>query len=251
MKRSSFFTAISLTINLLALTGCAVIDSTSLESAVPLQPGKVKVITYLGAGLDQNRMVYTPGLAEDEDNQTTGNTQASLGLKLGLGITQGLEIDISALANSSDLGKVSVKMLVIQDSTKAFSIMPGIYRYSGEGPLEFNPGGPEYIFRGKYKSTGAELPFLFTVSNSKNTSATFCAKIGYNHLDYSRKDNAGIIIDDGYYDSIYTGLLATFRLKVWKFVFLPEIGAYAYPVKRGVFTIQPVLNFGLGMDFND
>lgn len=230
-------------------TGCAVIDSSVLDSAVPLEPGKFKAISYLGGGLDQNRMIYSTNLPDGEYNQTSANVRGVSGLKFGLGITRGTELDLSSIVEEKLSGKLALKVLLHRDSTLSISMMPGVYRYAGFAPGEFNPGGSDLPFSGNYDSRGVELPLLITYPNTAKSSITLCAKIAYNRLQYDRHSNHDANTDIGTYNALISGLIASFRVKAWYFLILPEIGVYAYPVKNGKYNLMPILNLGVGIDF--
>jgi len=236
---------------LLYLSGCAVIDTSTLDTAIPLKPGKIKVMTYAVSGVEQNSLIFSPGLPEDDDNDRVAGSKMDLGIKLGVGVGDHVELDASALAFSSPLGKLALKVNILDNGTNAISLQPAIYSYRGTGPEHFNPGGDDRNFRGKYRSNGSELPVLLTHRNTANSNVTLCAKLGYNSLHYERRDLANQLADSGDYDSFYGGLLANAKIKFWKIAIIPEGGVYAVQVHQGKFSLVPVLNLGLGFDMGE
>lgn len=233
---------------LIVLSGCAVIDTSVMDSAIPLKAGEVKAITYLDAGIEQNSLVYTPVIVDEDNNTTSAGSKPDLGLKIGVGLGGNTELDVSTLAFSAPLGKASLKIGLWDNNTSAVAIMPGVYSYRGTGPHEFSPGGSDLMYRGEYKSTGVELPVLYTRREGTSGRLTLCAKLGYNWLNYTRRDIADDVIDSGEHEGLYSGLVVSAQLKLWKIVLITEGGAYAIKVLRGKGTVVPVLNLGVGID---
>lgn len=230
------------------LGGCAVIDTSVMDSAIPLKGGEVKAMTYFISGIEQNSLVYTAEFPEDDDNDQTANAKADLGLKVGIGIGKNMELDISTLAFSAPLGKVSLKIGIMDDGANAVAIMPGVYSYKGTGPHEFNPGGSDQRFEGEYRSAGLELPILYTHREGKAGKITICGKLGYNSLDYKRIDNHYPVTYTGEYETIYGALVINPQLKIWKIVLSPEGGIHGIKTDNGKFTLVPTLNLGLGIE---
>ena len=251
MKKVNIIHLIFLNLILLFGAACAVIDTSVLDTAIPLKPGKIKAMTYLVSGIEQNSMIFSPTLPADEDNGRNANAGTDLGIKLGIGIAKNVELDVSSLAFSSPIGKIALKIGLGDDGRNALAIMPGAYSLRGSGPGNSSPGGSNAKFSGKYSSAGFEIPVLFTHRDSKNGRMTLCAKFGYNHLEYERTSLSYNVVDNGTYESFYTGLVANAQIKIWKIVIIPEGGFYTFQVSNGKISVVPVLNFGIGFDLGD
>lgn len=230
------------------LGGCAVIDTSVMDSAIPLMGGEVKAMTYFISGIEQNSLVYTAEFPEDDDNDRIANAKADLGLKVGIGIGNNMELDISTLAFSAPLGKAALKIGIMDDGTNAVAIMPGVYSYKGTGPHEFNPGGSDQRFEGEYESAGLELPILYTHREGKAGKISICGKIGYNSLDYKRIDHYYPVTYTGEYETLYGALVINPQLKIWKIVLSPEGGIHGIKTDSGKFTLVPTLNLGIGIE---
>ncbi len=258
-KGSRLILLLLLLVILSLLTGCAIIDSSNLESAQNLEPGRVKMITYQGAALSTHRMLSDTITDYDTDDDIvvydTPDIYYSTGFKFGVGLTQRDEIDLSALL--PNCYKLAWKHRFTEDSLRVqLALMPAVSISSGDDRyifLEGLNGQYEKYFR-EYNSRTIELPLLVTIAR-ESISMTACFKAGYNHIsytDYWREDtweHTPAVLDKGTFDTVMVGLILTPRIKLSSIVLIPEAGLYYYRTNEGNLNFVPVWNLGLGLDF--
>ncbi|HRY83537.1 MAG TPA: hypothetical protein P5533_02770 [Candidatus Cloacimonadota bacterium] len=231
-------------------SACATLDSSSMETAKTLPKGELKAIGYVGSQLSTHRMIYTDQLYPEDENEAEP-THLAMGMKLGVGVSNRAELDLSfCTANLYNLKGAFKYRLSDYDKTWQYALMPGAWHSMGYSEFNYPMNDYSPPNEAGFWNTGFELPFLVTVSPADYFSATGSAKLALNHIRYKQVDEDGIV-DQGDYTSLITALTLTPQLRYKRFVFMPEVGVYAYPAKEGNFRLQPVWHVGLGMDWGD
>lgn len=250
MKHLSILNVVMMVSLLFLAAACATLDSSSMETAKTLPKWKIKAIAYVGDQLAIHRMIYENELYPDEENEADP-VSSSMGMRVGVGLSSRSEFDLSfCTANIYNLKGAFKYRLNDDDETWQYALMPGVWHSMGysDFSLAMNDYSPPN--EAGFWNTGFELPFLVTVSPAEYFDATGSAKLALNHISYKQVDEDGIV-DEGTFTSLITALTVTPRLHYKKFVFMPEIGLYAYPAKEGNFRLQPVWHIGLGVDWGD
>lgn len=228
----------------LLLCGCAVMDISVMDTAEPLQPGKVKLETYAGTGLILESTVY------DHVSETGESSRAAIwplnGFKLGMGIADKTEAGGKIWFTGFSAGaKGYVKYLLKQEKNTYYSIIPAITYVKAKDESNNNETNLDY----EYKSIGAELPFLVTWKASEYVSLTAAARLNYNSLEYSLFGGSNPSDKHGPYNVVHGGILGNARLKLYYLVVTPEVGLELVPVVNGDFTVLPNYGLAVGLQF--
>ncbi len=240
----------------LLFMGCAtVIDTTSLETAQTLKPGKVKVFCYASENLNVHRLLYNE-MFPPEDDEHINASKGVLGTKVGIGITPNSELDISLNLNKA--AKLSYKHRLNGDASPwRFAVMPSLYynKNSDGGYTGFSliDGPTPDPYRGEYTAFGGDLSFLTTHTLNKDFSFTGNVKLAYNRINYfveSLNDDYTeySIFDEGTFNSVIGSLTLTPKVTAGKIVIMPELGFYVIPTRMSELLFYPVFNLGLGFD---
>jgi hypothetical protein len=229
---------------LLLLCGCAVMDTSVMDTAEPLKPGEVKLETFTSTGLVLESTVF-------DENEEAGESHKAVmwpvtGLKMGLGIADKAEFGAKAWLSHFSLGtKVYLKYLFGQEGKNYYSIIPA---FTYAGVKEGNQDGDLFTDY-EYKSIGAELPILATHKVSEAVSLTAAARLNYNMLEYHYNDGDGYVVKRGPYTIVHGGLQVNARFKLSVLVLTPEVGVEFVPVVNGDFTVLPDAGLTLGLQF--
>lgn len=235
---------------LLLTTACATLDSSSMETAKTLPKGKIKAIAFAGSQLSTHRMIYQDQLYPEEEYEARP-TYLAAGMRVGIGVSDRSELDLSfCTANLYNLKGAFKYRLNDDDETWQYALMPGAWHSMGYSEFNYPMNDYSPPNEAGFWNTGFELPFLVTVSPADYFSATGSAKLALGHIRYKQVDEDGIV-DQGNYTSLITALTLTPQLHYKRFVFMPEVGVYAYPAKEGNFRLQPVWHVGFGMDWGN
>lgn len=241
------------------LSGCAVIDSSNLDTAQNLAPGRLKILHYQGYSLNTHRLLSDTILDYDGYNELeisgASNGYYNQGIKFGVGLTNRDEINISFLTPA--VAKIAWKHRLSNDSLRVQrALMPSVMVGGGEdrniGFLDGINGSYRTYWR-SYSSNTVELPFMVTIKQN-HYSMTACLKVGYNRIkytDYWREDPSEYepsIIEKGVFDNYMAGLIFTPRVKLFSVVLMPEVGIYGYETIDGSLNFVPVWNFGIGFE---
>jgi hypothetical protein len=228
----------------LLISGCAVMDTSVLDSAEPLMPGKVKLETYASTGVILESTVY------DEDIEYGESAKAVpwpvWGFKLGVGIADKAEVGAKGWITGFSLGsKTYLKYLFHQEGKDYYSVIPAI-TYAGvkEDNEDYNDASDF-----KYKSIGFELPILMTRKLSEEVSLTAAARMNYNFLEYEYQNTNGSLVKNGPFNVLHGGILVNARAKLWAFVLCPEVGVEIVPVVNGDITVLPNYGVSVGLQF--
>jgi hypothetical protein len=229
---------------LLLLCGCAVMDISVMDTAEPLQPGKVKIETYAGTGLILESTVY------DNVVETGESHKAAIwpvnGFRLGMGIADKTEAGGKVWFTGFSAGaKAYLKYLLQQNNDTYYAIIPAITYVKAKDQSNNNSSNLDY----EYKSVGAELPFLVTRKVSEYLSLTAAARLNYNSLEYSLYGGSSPSDKHGPYSVVHGGILGNARLKYYYLVLTPEVGVEFVPVVNGAFTVLPNYGLSVGLQF--
>ena len=206
---------------ILFMNGCAVMNTSVMETAEPLNPGAIRV---------GGEMFIGPELGSDlffEDADQDSVLQASaMGGSMGLGVTKNLELSgkfwVSSLGGGVR-GQAKYR-LPLPITAIQCAVLPGIYQ----------AGSVEVEGKSEYNVTGADIPIV--VSWGSESLALYIA---------TRYSIDSLTRDFGK-ESVTlkrVGVLSGISLKVWKLYIRPEIGYEKVSGYNGIATLG--LGFGL------
>lgn len=187
----------------LYLGGCAVLDVSSMETAVPLSPGKFELSNYVSRGLDLSSAVVLNDInnsqvpSHDANNSAVGSSLA--GYKLNIGVTKKLElggryywdgIGGSDFSTKSSGYRLGAKYLLWHKKSLYFAVMPSINVMKGE--MHSNDDWSFYKVTADkedayYNSFGYEAQFIGTFAPCPYISFTAVQK--FSHNNYNEKYN--------------------------------------------------------------
>ena len=180
----------------LYLGGCAVLDVSSMETAVPLSPGKIEISTYVTNGLELPSAVVLYNVPYSHSPSHDGNSNAVTtsvaGYRINVGVGKNVELFGRRYANE-DSGdywltrcsgiRLGAKALLWKDHNMYFAVAPAINGVSGDS----NSWGSLVTEVVSYNSLGWEAQFIATYAPCRYISFTAVQK--YNQNNYKEVYN--------------------------------------------------------------
>ncbi len=236
----------------MTFTGCAVMDTSLMDTADTLPTGDIRAVTYGVFGINPNTLVNTPEIDHEQYNSTKVKQRFMTGHKIGLGLAQNVELDCSfqSMFGAMNLG---IKLKLMDNGTTKLAVMPGAFYLSNEGPSFSNEDNGTEIYGEQYAS-GLELPIMLTVKQNRAVSLNFGAKLGYLMLDYYRSegsDSPQRSVCQGELNTSYTTLSVGMIIRYRRLLISPEIGVTRIGTSDGSDESVPLVNLGIGLDFHD
>ena len=225
------------------LTGCAVLDVASLETAIPLKPGKVELSMVQSNGLDLETVV----LDDDEltpDGPPPGYSPATnsvSGVQGAIGLNNDMEIGSRLWISPNNIGaKVFLKKLMSRDGQHYLAFQPA---FTYVNTLEDSS-----VDDSKYTSVGGELQLIYTQKASQYFNFSLIGRGNFNRYQETHYDLNGFEYINGPYSLIHGGVRGNFELRLHPFFFIPELGLDVVPVVNGDVSIIPVVGLALGVE---
>jgi hypothetical protein len=243
---------------LMFLNACAVMDINSMDTAVPLKPGKIELSTYNGVGLDLSSAVVIDevGLggfaSHDSDKDAIAFSLAGVKVNVGIlpkvefsgrvytgGTGEGISLWGYSNTQSTTGYKAGLKVLCKQDKNYYLSLLPSVNVVKGESH-ERRPDQAEIY--GSYDAYGLELQLLGSVAPVKYVTVSGVCKFNRNY--YSEIYNGKSY---GTYAINHWGVKANLKLMLEVPFIIVEIGNEFVPVIHGNNTNLTSFAFGIGM----
>ena len=233
-----FWSMIIPSLVLLGLSACAVLDLSTLDTAMPVAPAKVQVAPYQAIGLDMSSVVY------DDDSYDNDQRYASVdlasGFKANISLREDLDLQMRAYMGSGNSrgAKLGIKKLLMHEGNMYLAIAPA-FNWVTDKPS--NSEEPDH------KAYGTELQLLNTYE-SGGASITLVARGNYSRLMLDRKVyGSGSGTDFREYDIVHGGLRANVCLKAKHLYMIPEIGFELVPVIKGKLSMIPTIGWTIGV----
>jgi hypothetical protein len=242
---------------LLLLNACAVMDINSMETAVPLKPGKAELSIYEGHGLDISSAVVIDESSNSSfashDVNKDAYTSLLSGVKANIGIVPKLEFSgrayFSRLWNIEFLEysntqttkgyKAGLKVLCKSNKYLYLSLLPSVNIVNGKS-RERSSQQPDIY--GSYNSYGLELQVLGSFVPIKQITFTGVCK--FNRDYYSEVYNG---VSYGTYAINHMGIRANLKLLLWVPFIIVDVGNEFVPVVNGNNTNLTSFAIGIGM----
>ena len=222
---------------LLSLSACAVIDISTLDTALPVAPADFQISPYQALGLNLASVVY------DEDSSDEYGASADLvsGIKTNISLNPELDLQARAYFGSNSWGgKLGLKKLMYQEGRNYLALAPALNYVQ-----ETNNGNNFDV-----RVFGAEMQILFS-QKWGNQAGTIAIRGNYNkyleEIQHDEGDNYWIEYNE--YDLVHGGIRANVCLKYKHIYFIPEIGVETIPVINGVFSVLPSFGYAIGIEF--
>lgn len=226
----------------LVISGCAVIDISTLDTAVPLAPKQFKMGVYESVGLDISSAVFNEYDSDDAEDQLTGYAVA--GIDLALGLPEDMEVGTRFYIGPFNGGvRAYLKKQLSHEGNSRVSIIPALtYVYDAGGDES-----PDDLWN-RYNAYGAEFQVIFTHTVSKHFALSSAVRGNFNRYTEKRRDDQTNHIETvGPYNVMHGGFRTNIELQAGGLYFIPEVGVEFSPIVNGRFGILPTLGIGLGL----
>lgn len=222
---------------LLSLSACAVIDISTLDTALPVAPADFQISPYQALGLNLASVFYD----EDSSDEYGASVDLVSGIKTNISLNPELDLQARAYFGSNSWGgKLGLKKLMYQEGRSYLALAPA-FSYVQEANNDNN--FDVQVF-------GAEMQILFS-QKWGNQAGTIALRGNYNKYleDIRHDEEEPYWVENKEYDILHAGIRANLCLKYKHVYFIPEIGVEGIPVKNGVFTVLPSLGYAIGIEF--
>lgn len=230
------------------LAGCAVMNTSVLETAETLDPGHVKLGAEYTMGLDLTSTVF---LEDDTSGTFTADGLLGVecyGIRAGVGLSERLEAGGRLWVAIGGLGsKVYAKYRLPWGGERSgYAVVPA-FTYVSSDSDDDDDGLDEYI--ADVTSYGFELPFIATYAFNEHVSVSGVARysIDFIGIGYPEDSILSDISDD--YVLHRVGLLNGWSFEAGVLYLRPEIGVEMASQINGDLGVVPILGLGLGLEF--
>lgn len=234
-------------------SGCAVMNTSILETAETVKPGHPKIGYELCKALDLTSTVFLKG---DSSGTFTNHKLLGLpveGIKFGFGIMNNLELNAKLWYTISGTGlKFYLKYRVNDNTNKLImAILPGFSFVNSETDKE---GDDSKIFNisdwfPKVKTIGGELPIVISYQTSKVLILYGAARYSVDYIETQFPSGSLLSnLSDNYILHRF-GIIAGLSLKLGYLYLRPEAGLECAKQINGDFGILPVFGGGIGFEF--
>jgi hypothetical protein len=230
----------------LLFTACAVIDTSVMDSAVPIYPDIIQTNVHFSTGLDLSSAVVIeqlddPYAASSHDQNTDASMEIVNGYKVNFGINERTDvIGRFSFGTYSMCGKIGVKLLLDQKDKFYWAVAPMLTIVRGEDSETIDG----VLYENKFNSQGFEIQGLITHVPGKHAQLTAAARINGNFYDEYYRNRYW-----GPYQIYHGGLSANLRLLFKPLIIGLEVGTEIIPVIDGETAILPHLAIGVGLGF--
>ncbi len=237
-------------VSVFCISGCANIACSSLNTADVLSPGATKLI------LKQTTQLTVQNLVPDyitDDVKPTEQFPALTTTQFGIGVSDIAEIDIEwpGILPNAYL-KLGCKLRLAGDDKFKLAIAPAL----SAGTKHTENFSWDKTVDNRWSSFtiyGAHATLLASFSPIKNLSGTAAAKLEYYNIECFQTWDTYSNWTGGVaktWNCTNYSLYLTPRLKLGRFVVMPEVGLYFYEHKGDAYKMIPVLNLALGFDYD-
>lgn len=244
------FTGFAILAASVLLSGCAVMDFSTMETAVPLSPKMVRMSVGVANGYDVSGLYYEPGPEELEKDELHGWFMVQGGLAFALNPKS----DISFRASYTDghsknndydykslMMKMGVKHLLRQEGIHYTSIVPAVFLIRGEYHDRDANHQPKDFH---YSVKGLELQAIHTLQPKEFFAFSIIGRGDYYLIDKIINGQ-----ERGPYPAGSFGLRTNIRLSLWNTFLLPEFGFEVLPIRNGKTIVNPITGVGVGLEF--
>ena len=239
MKKTGLYLAALL----MFLSGCAVMNTSMMETAETVEPGHPKFGVEYGYGLDLTSTMLITSVDNETNFDATGLLSLPIyGMKAGIGLTDKMDINGKVWVSFGGVGsKVYLKYRLPYASEKAsLAIMPGLTFVTTESDDE---GEENSLDIAEINSFGFEIPFLATYRAGKALALTGMVRYSADFISIVEAD-----IDEAFMLN-RLGVVGGLSLELGPLYFRPEVGVEMASQKYGSFGMAPIFAIGTGFDF--
>lgn len=232
---------------LAALSGCAVMDMSTLDTAVPIYPEIANANVYMSVGVDYSSGYFMTDAelthVQEHDISYSGGLGMEYvwGARVGVAVNERFDLQGKYYEANNSLGaKIGIKALVHQDSLVYYALQPSVTLIKGRasGTLHGEP------YENKFSAKGLELTGFISRVHGKHTIATAALRTNITQLDqdFFDKDFETKYIFHG-------GISGNMRWRISILFAGIEIGADLVPNHEPDLKLAPYGGLGLGIQF--
>ncbi|MDP2172901.1 MAG: hypothetical protein Q8M98_07810 [Candidatus Cloacimonadaceae bacterium] len=226
-----------------ALTACAVMDTNSMESAVPLPKNKIDVQAYTGTGIDLSSVAKPEYW--DENAYEGASSDFISAYKLAIGVGNDSEIGLKAWTAALSAGaRGYYKKRFYHVGKRSFAIAPGLTLViSDDGTVDL-----DNLFEDRnHRAIGFEIPLIFTYEPNDNVYLSSAIRANHHLYWESVLNDDNEVISIGPTNITHYSFHQNATLHN-KYIFItPEVGLIMITNVRGRFIFVPSMAFGLGI----
>ena len=234
-----------LVILVMFLSGCAVMNTSMMETAETTRPGYPKFGVEYGYGLDLTTTMFLKDIEPETAFDAKGLLSLPVyGVNAGIGLTDEMDINGKLWVSLGGVGsKVYLKHRLPYDSEKiSIAIMPGLTFVTTESDEEEEDNFFEIA---DITSYGFEFPFLATYRVGEALAITGMARYSADFISIAEAD-----IEETFMLNRF-GVVGGLSLELGPIYIRPEIGVEMATPKYGTFGLAPIFAIGAGIDIHN
>ena len=226
------------------MIGCASLDVSTVDTAIPLYPQKVRFQVASSSGLSLDR-IYLPnedmlqiGYFEDDDDAPYSQLINSFTFVLPYDPETDLGFRFWFDVNSTGT-KLSYKKLMFQQDNTYIALNPALTYLRSQWK--------DHDAQFQADALGAEFQALFTYLVSQKFNTTLAFRSNYNYLNHKKTLPNQDMLD--YSRNTYNfGVRGNAELKLGFLSYINELGMEAFPI-GGKIKLIPIVATGIGVSF--
>jgi hypothetical protein len=233
-----------------ALTsGCAVMNTSVMDTAETIERGHVDVGAEYCLGLD----LTTAVLLEDDTSEafTAAGLAGShtLGLRVGYGLFDNLELRARLWASIGGVGAaLSGKYgLPMGGGGTSFAVAPGITAVATAS--EGDDNGSLEDWAADVSSFGVEIPFLVTYRLNEHVATTGVVRYSLDAIDIAFPEGSDLVELNGSFTLHRLGFVNGWTFELGLLYLQPEVGVELVSRVNGDLGPIPIFAFGGGLKF--
>jgi hypothetical protein len=229
-------------------TGCAVMNTSVMDTAETMERGHVDVGAEYSLGLDLTTAVL---LEDDTSESFTADRLAgsqTLGFRVGYALFDGFELRARLWASIGGAGAgLSAKYgLPMGGDRTSFAVAPGINAVTTES--EGDDGSLEN-WVADVSSLGVEIPLLVTYRLSGRVALTGALRYSIDVIDITFPEGSGLVDLNGTFTLHRLGIVNGWTFELGPLYLQPEVGVELASQINGDLGVIPVIALGGGLKF--
>ncbi len=228
---------------IIILSGCAVMDTSVLETAETLEKGHFEFSVDTGTGID---LADAVAVSSDDDHFLDAEELIPapvMGLNLGLGLADDLQANFKTWASvAGGGGRFSLKNRLTKpsDSTFVWAVMPGLNYLRSD--IDMNDGYLDYEC--DIEVIGFEIPLLYSRRLYSHLDYFGAFRYGYDNIQINSIDGEDI---EGEYELHRFGLYQGLGVRFGWLIFRSEIGFDTVMNEDSEWGFVPTVNMRVGL----
>ncbi len=236
-------------LTLVALSGCAVMNTSMMETAETVEAGHLKLGVEYNTGLDLTSTIF---LVEDTSGTFTATelmVGEAYGVRLGVGLTDRTELNAKLWVSVGGVGaKLYAKhALTERDAATSWAVAPGLTFVTSESDDDDEGSLEDFI--AEVTTFGVEIPVI--VTHRFNDVFSVTGVVRYSLDSVSIAFPSGSPLEDIGETAVLHrfGIIGAPSLDLGVFYLRPEIGVELAGRIHGDLGYVPIIGLGAGFEF--